>query len=65
MEVAISMPGVNFERQLLEEDKLYSDMSAGQFREFKKNKDLLTKGEIDVLQKISQIKRSVDETWGV
>ena len=65
MEVAISVPGVNFERQLSEEEELYSDLSAGQFKEFKKNKEVLTREEIDVLQKIAQIKRKEDPSWGV
>jgi len=65
MEVAISLPGVNFDRQLKEEEYLYSDLSAGQFREFKKNKELLSQDEVAVLQQIAQIKRKKDLTWGV
>ncbi|MBM3247503.1 translation initiation factor IF-2, partial [Candidatus Pacearchaeota archaeon] len=65
MEVAISLPGVNFERQLAEKEFLYSYISAGQFREFKKNKDVLSKSEIDILQKIAQINRAREPTWGV
>jgi len=65
MEVAISIPGVNFDRQLADEEELYSDLSAGQFREFKENKDVLNKGEVEVLQKIAQIKRKEDVSWGV
>lgn len=64
-EVAISLPGTNFERQLSDENELYSDLSPGQFREFKKNKDLLSKDEVEVLQKIAQIKRKSEPTWGV
>lgn len=65
MEVAISVSGVNFERQLKEKNFLYSDISGKMFKEFKDNKDLLSKDEIDVLQKIAQIKRAKDPTWGV
>jgi translation initiation factor 5B len=65
MEVAISLPGTNFERQLKDKEYLYSDMSSKQFTEFKKNKELLSREEIEVLQKISQIKRKVDPTWGI
>ncbi len=65
MEVAISLPGINFERQLQEKEYLYADISSHQFKEFKKNKDLLTKEEIDVLQKISQIKRKAEPAWGM
>ena len=65
MEVAISVSGANFERQLKDKEYLYSDISAGQFKEFKKNKDILSKEEIDVLQKISQMKRAKEQSWGV
>ncbi|MBT4135320.1 translation initiation factor IF-2 [archaeon] len=65
MEIAISLPGVNFERQLTETNTLYSDLTEHQFRQFKKNKELLTQAEIQTLQKIAQIKRKSDSTWGV
>jgi translation initiation factor 5B len=56
-EIAISLPGVNFERQLTDVDYLYSDMSHGQFKKFKENKDLLTASELSALQKIAEIKK--------
>ena len=65
MEVAMSLPGVNFERQLNETNYLYSDMSEGQFRDFKDNKDLLTPEEIGALQKIAEIKRKSNPAWGI
>ena len=65
LEVAISIPGVNFERQIKEIKNLYSDMGSNQFKAFKKNKELLSKDEIDVLQKIAQIKRKVEPGWGM
>ena len=65
MEVAISLPGVNFERQLEDKDYLYSDISEGMFKEFKKNKEILSKEEIDVLQRIAQIKRAENPSWGI
>ncbi|VVB78387.1 putative translation initiation factor IF-2 [uncultured archaeon] len=65
MEVAISLPGVNFERQLNETNYLFSDMSDSQFKKFKDNKDLLTAQEMQVLQKIAQIKRKKNPGWGV
>lgn len=65
MEVAVSLSGVNFERQLKEVEYLYSNISPGMYKEFKKNKDLLSREEIDVLQKIAQIKRAKEPTWGV
>jgi len=57
MEVAISIPGVNFERQLKEKDFLYSDVTENQLKNFKKNKDLLSSGEMRLLNEISQIKK--------
>lgn len=65
MEVAISISGGNFERQIAGKESLYSDISASMFKKFKDNKDLLSKDEIDVLQKIAQIKRAKEPTWGV
>jgi translation initiation factor 5B len=65
MEVAVSLSGVNFERQLKETHYLYSNISPQMYKKFKDNKDLLSREEIDVLQKISQIKRAKEPTWGV
>ena len=64
-EVAISLPGVTFDRQLKEIDYLYSNIGESQYREFKDNKILLSQEEISVLQEIAQIKRKVKPTWGV
>lgn len=64
MEVAVSIPGVNFERQLKNITTLYSDMSESQFKTFKKNKDLLTSKEISILQEIADIKRKKKADWG-
>jgi len=65
MEVAISIPGVNFERQIKDLKFLYSDISEKQFKVFKKNKDLLSQNEIKVLQEIAEIKRKKKADWGV
>ena len=65
METAISLPGITFDRQLADTDYLYSDLNEKQFRDFKKNKDLLTQDEIQTLQKIAEIKRKEKVTWGV
>ena len=65
MEVAISIPGVNFERQLKTKEFLYSDFSESQFKNFKKNKDLLSKKEISLLQEIAEIKRQEKADWGM
>jgi len=66
MEVAISIPGVNFERELKDRQFLYSDIGERQFRNFKKNKDLLSAAEMKILQEIAEIKRKKkgNEEWG-
>ncbi len=64
MEVAISIPGTNFERELGDKKFLYSDMGEKQFRDFKKNKDLLTQNEIKILSEIAEMKRKKNEEWG-
>ncbi len=65
MEVALSIPGINFERQLKDKEFLYSDISESQFRNFKKNKDLLSSNEMRVLQEIAEIKRQEKADWGM
>lgn len=64
-EVAISMPGVNFERQLTVGENLYSNLSEFQFRKFKENRDILNNEEKQVLQEIAAIKRKEKATWGI
>ncbi|OGJ12559.1 hypothetical protein A3K82_00065 [Candidatus Pacearchaeota archaeon RBG_19FT_COMBO_34_9] len=64
MEVAISIPGVNFERQLKDRQFLYSDIGEKQFKNFRKNKDLLSQSEIKLLSEIADIKRKKSEAWG-
>ena len=56
MEVAISIPGVNFERKLGDKNFLYSSISEKQFKKFKDNRDLLSSDEISALQEIKRIK---------
>ena len=65
MEVAISIPGVNFERQLKETKFLYSEISESQFRKFKKNKDLLSESEKKILSEIAEIRRQKNTEWGI
>ena len=65
MQVAISLPGTTFDRQLESENYLYSNLSQHQFREFKKNKELLTQNEIQLLQEIAKIKRKDNLSWGI
>ncbi len=64
-EIAISLPGVNFERKIKKHKFLYSDISENQFKKFKKNKDLLSQKEISLLQEIAEIKRKEKSDWGV
>ncbi len=64
-EVAISIPGVVFDRQLTVGENLYSNLSEFQFRKFKEYKDLLTSEEKQVLQEIAAIKRKEKVTWGI
>jgi len=64
-EVAISMSGVNFERELTVGEFLYSNLSEFQFRKFKEYKDILTSEEKTIVQEIALIKRRTQETWGI
>jgi translation initiation factor 5B len=67
MEIAISLPGTNFERQLKNTNTefLYSQISESQFRKFKKNKDLLSSDEVTLLQELAEIKRKEKVDWGI
>jgi len=56
-ELAISVPGINFERVLGDKNFLYSDINESQFKVFRKNKDLLSANELRILQEIEQIKK--------
>lgn len=64
-ELAISISGINFERRMKEVTHLYSEISESQFRNFKKNKDLLSQKEISLLQEIAEIKRKEKADWGI
>lgn len=63
-ELAISIPGVTFDRELKQVQFLYSDLSERQFKMFKKHKDLLTDDEKKVLMEIAEIKRKGKDGWG-
>ena len=56
VEVAISIPGINFERRLKDEQFLYSDIGEKQFKNFKRNKEFLLQKELQALQEIAEIK---------
>jgi len=64
-EVALSLPGISFDRRLKDTSFLFSNIGEAQFREFKANKDLLSQEEIQILQEIAEIKRREKVTWGV
>ena len=64
-EVAISIPGINFERQLKVDQVLYTNLGESEFRKFKEHKSLLTSDEKSLLQEIAILKRKKNETWGV
>jgi translation initiation factor 5B len=66
MEIAISLPGTNFERQIKDKiEILYSELSEKQFKSFKENKDLLSTNEKKVLSELADIKRKKKVDWGV
>ena len=65
LEVAISIPNVNYERQLKGKKFLYSEIGESQFRNFKDNKDLLNSGEISVLKELAELKRKENGEWGL
>jgi translation initiation factor 5B len=56
-ELALALPGIAFDRKLKEVKYLYADVSEKQFKDFKKNKDLLSSNELKVLQEIAVIKK--------
>jgi translation initiation factor 5B len=64
-EVAVSMSGVNFERELVIGEFLYSNLSEFQFRKFKEYKNFLNSEEKSILQEIAAIKRKKEVTWGI
>ena len=54
-----------FERKIKDKTYMYADISAKQFKTFKKNKDLLSQNEIKTLQEIAEVKRKTKADWGV
>ncbi|HKL23173.1 MAG TPA: hypothetical protein VJ895_00310, partial [Candidatus Nanoarchaeia archaeon] len=65
MEVAISMPNITYDRQLKHRKFLFTNLGESQFKDFKKNKDLLTSSDMKVLKEISEIKRKTKPEWGM
>lgn len=64
-ELAVSLPGINFERRLKEVNYLYSNISERQFKQFKEHKELLKDSEKKVIQEIAEINRRKNEDWGL
>ena len=64
MEVAVSIPGVNFERKMKNRNFLYSELGETQYKNLKKNKDLLSQKDIKLLEEIAEIKRQGKADWG-
>ena len=65
MEVAISISNVTYDRQLKDKKFLYTNLGESQFRDFKKNKDLLTGSDMQVLREIAELKRKTNPEWGM
>jgi len=62
---AISMDNLIIGRHAQEDSVLYSFMGETNFRELKKNSDLLSKDEISALKDIAEIMRKEDTLWGL
>jgi translation initiation factor 5B len=63
-ELALALPGLAFDRHLKMKKFLYANVSENQIKLFKKNKDLLSRNEMQVLQEIIQIKQKTQAGWG-
>jgi len=58
-ELAIALPGINFERRLKGIKYLYVYISDKQAKQFKENKELLSGDELRVLQEVADIKLKI------
>jgi len=65
VEISMSISGINFERILKNKNYLYTNLGESQFKNFKKNKDLLSSGEMKILKEIAEIKRIEKADWGM
>ncbi|MFA5019942.1 MAG: translation initiation factor IF-2 [Candidatus Pacearchaeota archaeon] len=61
MEVAISIPGINFERKLGNKKYLYSALSDKQIKTLLNNKDILSGEEISVIRELQVIKEKAPQ----
>lgn len=64
-EVAISLPGTTYSRQLKQNQILYSNLNEEEFLKLKENKKYLSPMEVSLLQEIATIKRKTKATWGI
>lgn len=64
-EAAVAIEDLMIGRHAEEEDNLYSFMGEENFRELKKNIDLLSSDEKAVLKEIAEIMRKENSLWGV
>jgi len=64
-QAAISLPKVTVDRQIKENNILYSDMSEENFKKLKELKKYLNPDEIQILKEIQVLKRKINPMWGM
>ncbi|MFT4313327.1 MAG: translation initiation factor IF-2 [Candidatus Woesearchaeota archaeon] len=64
-QVAIAIPGVTIGRQIHEGDVFYTMISESDFLSMKKQKDLLSAEEIEIVKEIAEINRTLNPVWGI
>lgn len=64
-QAAISVDDLVIGRHAQENSVLYTFMGEENFRQLKKNKDLLSKDELQILKEIAEIMRKEDTLWGL
>ncbi len=65
MQAAMALEGATVGRQINENDILFSSIPEEDFRQMRKLKQYLKKGEIEVLKEIAEIKRKEKAMWGI
>jgi len=64
-ESAVSVDGITIGRNANGGDELYIDISETEFRKLKSKKEFLSSDEVSILKEIAEIKRKVNDTWGI
>jgi translation initiation factor 5B len=64
-QVAVSMMGITFGRQVNDGDVLYASISESDFRKFKEFKELISAEEKAMLKEIAEIMRKGNPVWGI